>query len=203
MSKIVAVLLFAAVGLLCAGSSAAHGQEASVPWYMKGHIQVTTKQGGWQTMPADLKRKFTGRALSTAVDCRKWVSKTFTYWNFWKKAHINIVLWTLTEKVGYCTDGVNVTYFYRNRSWTRPPLPVIDHIFRYNPWSFDGYQPVDYDCSDQHCWDPGNPQPSRMAIVEAQFSAHPCVLNLCNIVYPIVLVVVYGNGQVVAKTGQE
>jgi hypothetical protein len=186
------------IGLVGADSSTAQ----TPPWYMNGHIKVTTAQGSWATMPPDLRQKFATRAPASAVDCRKWVSKTFTYWNFWKKFHINVVLWTMTEKVGYCTDGTNVTYFIRYRTWNRPPLPVVDLLVRYNPWTFDGYQQVDYDCSDPNCWQPGNLEPSRMAIVEGQFTAHPCVLNLCNTVYPIILIVVYGDGRVVARTGQ-
>jgi hypothetical protein len=196
-----AILLFACltVCLAVSGSSAA---QPSLPWYMTGHFSVVSSNGGAASMPYRL-RKAVGRQLTqaSAACTPKWTGKTYIYWNMWKKIGIKVVLFKYTEKVAYCVDGTNVTYFYRIRYFEIPPLPVIDHVAQVNLWSFEGNIDSGYDCpgppgtdAAEHCYDPSIHQQTRLAMTRGSFQA--CLIKICNHRYPVIGIIVVGDGSV-------
>jgi hypothetical protein len=208
---LVVLLLGTAAGNGATNHARATVQKGEIPaWMLHGHMKVTSAGGGFETMPADLRQMLSRRLATTQIiaPCTpKWVGKTYTWWSFWKHFHVTVVLWTVTEKAAYCTDGSNVTFFYRMRSYKIPSLPVFNLVTRVNPWTFMEWQDDGYDCpgiatgDDDHCYDPKAIVQTRISIAKAYFDI--CVVKgVClNPQYPWVGIRVDGNGYVAKESG--
>jgi hypothetical protein len=109
----------------------------------------------------------------------RWLAKVhgaaYVFYAIVKKIGIRVVLWKVHQRIVECHNGTYVTYFFRMRWPEIPPLPVIDHAFYINPWTFDGWVDAGMNCSQDNCYDPTPNQQVRFAFARGSFSA--CLLT--------------------------
>jgi|SRR5580765_1536605 len=101
-----------------------------------------------------------------------------------------IMLWRYSQQVYACFVGGSVTYFQRFRFFE---IPDLVPGFGLNPWKWKGN--VDNSCETEHCTWSGQAD-SKFAMTRGWFEACavPLVNWVCNDVYPLLTITVYGNG---------